>query len=312
MIPCQFSCSLLAPFIELTLTVPISNFSYTHTLTRVISWSLVPPVPELGKTHHGADGPRQHGALRKVAGGVRVRPQRDHGAHVQVSRPQPPLPPFGPKVTELNCDVAPQVPVWPLAGQRSGRRQPGEDIGGGADDAQHREWRAHVSDAAHATVPGDDEEVCDHFAKQQTKWVSKTPVRLTSSHWLFFFHYYNLFEVTYTSKARLNKQTRDVFSIPWILSKHFCGLPSFLPLAELNTGQIQEGVGEAINGIVKHFHKPEKEVRDGRLDKPQRELLLFIANQESWLFCSGGLQTHWAAARHQRSSPTSRNKGEHL
>lgn len=30
---------------------------------------------------------------------------------------------------------------------------------------------------------------------------------------------------------------------------------------ELNTGQIQEGVGEAINGIVKHFHKPEKEVK---------------------------------------------------
>lgn len=30
--------------------------------------------------------------------------------------------------------------------------------------------------------------------------------------------------------------------------------------SELNTGQIQEGVGEAINGIVKHFHKPEKEV----------------------------------------------------
>lgn len=33
---------------------------------------------------------------------------------------------------------------------------------------------------------------------------------------------------------------------------------------ELNTGQIQEGVGEAINGIVKHFHKPEKEVRQSR------------------------------------------------
>lgn len=33
---------------------------------------------------------------------------------------------------------------------------------------------------------------------------------------------------------------------------------------ELNTGQIQEGVGEAINGIVKHFHKPEKEVRWSR------------------------------------------------
>uniref|UniRef100_A0A674AAA9 DENN domain containing 5A n=1 Tax=Salmo trutta TaxID=8032 RepID=A0A674AAA9_SALTR len=28
---------------------------------------------------------------------------------------------------------------------------------------------------------------------------------------------------------------------------------------KLNTGQIQEGVGESINGIVKHFHKPEKE-----------------------------------------------------
>ncbi len=32
-------------------------------------------------------------------------------------------------------------------------------------------------------------------------------------------------------------------------------------LLELNTGQIQEGMGEAINGIVKHFHKPEKEVK---------------------------------------------------
>ncbi|XP_029104175.1 DENN domain-containing protein 5A isoform X1 [Scleropages formosus] len=33
--------------------------------------------------------------------------------------------------------------------------------------------------------------------------------------------------------------------------------PSSKP--KLNTGQIQEAVGEAINGIVKHFHKPEKE-----------------------------------------------------
>lgn len=30
--------------------------------------------------------------------------------------------------------------------------------------------------------------------------------------------------------------------------------------SELNTGQIQESIGEAVNGIVKHFHKPEKEV----------------------------------------------------
>lgn len=49
---------------------------------------------------------------------------------------------------------------------------------------------------------------------------------------------------------------------------------------ELNTGQIQEGVGEAINGIVKHFHKPEKEVRDGSLDRHQHAVLLFITNEE--------------------------------
>ncbi|KAM8940380.1 DENN domain-containing protein 5A isoform 3-T3 [Pelodytes ibericus] len=28
---------------------------------------------------------------------------------------------------------------------------------------------------------------------------------------------------------------------------------------KLNTGQIQEAIGEAVNGLVKHFHKPEKE-----------------------------------------------------
>lgn len=31
-------------------------------------------------------------------------------------------------------------------------------------------------------------------------------------------------------------------------------------LSEPNAGQIQEGIGEAVNNIVKHFHKPEKEV----------------------------------------------------
>lgn len=54
----------------------------------------------------------------------------------------------------------------------------------------------------------------------------------------------------------------------------------FSPHQELNTGQIQEGVGEAINGIVKHFHKPEKEVRDCRLDRPKHVLLLFIITFE--------------------------------
>lgn len=62
-----------------------------------------------------------------------------------------------------------------------------------------------------------------------------------------------------------------------VVSEYLCLTFSFLH-PELNTGQIQEGVGEAINGIVKHFHKPEKEVRDGSLDRPKHVLLLFITN----------------------------------
>lgn len=33
-------------------------------------------------------------------------------------------------------------------------------------------------------------------------------------------------------------------------------------IPEPNSGQIQEAIGEAVNNIVKHFHKPEKEVSD--------------------------------------------------
>lgn len=36
--------------------------------------------------------------------------------------------------------------------------------------------------------------------------------------------------------------------------------PLFIIFLEPNAGQIQEGIGEAVNNIVKHFHKPEKEV----------------------------------------------------
>lgn len=55
---------------------------------------------------------------------------------------------------------------------------------------------------------------------------------------------------------------------------------------ELNTGQIQEGVGEAINGIVKHFHKPEKEVRQSR----QAPTCSSIIHHYWWraAFCFGG------------------------
>ncbi|XP_048448802.1 DENN domain-containing protein 5A-like isoform X3 [Rhincodon typus] len=44
---------------------------------------------------------------------------------------------------------------------------------------------------------------------------------------------------------------------------------------KLNTGQIQESVGEAINGIVKHFHKPEKEkLQGGWVSNPSKETSL--------------------------------------
>lgn len=46
-------------------------------------------------------------------------------------------------------------------------------------------------------------------------------------------------------------------------------------------------MGEAINGIVKHFHKPEKEVRDDSLDRPQHAFLLFITNEEQRLSALG-------------------------
>lgn len=91
----------------------------------------------------------------------------------------------------------------------------------------------------------------------------------------------------------MNEKTRrgDFFLPPSVCS--YCltaSLFAFFPFhPELNTGQIQEGVGEAINGIVKHFHKPEKEVRDGSLDRPQHVVLLFITNgKKKAPFCSGG------------------------
>lgn len=63
----------------------------------------------------------------------------------------------------------------------------------------------------------------------------------------------------------------------------YCSLSS---RPELNTGQIQEGVGEAINGIVKHFHKPEKEVRQSR----QAPTCSSIIHHYWWraAFCYGG------------------------
>lgn len=42
-------------------------------------------------------------------------------------------------------------------------------------------------------------------------------------------------------------------------------------------------MGEAINGIVKHFHKPDKEVRDSSLDRSQLVVVLFIIDEEKLL-----------------------------
>lgn len=33
-------------------------------------------------------------------------------------------------------------------------------------------------------------------------------------------------------------------------------------ILEPTSAQIQEAIGEAVNNIIKHFHKPEKEVSD--------------------------------------------------
>lgn len=136
---------------------------------------------------------------------------------------------------QTKARAAPQVPVRPLAGQRSGRRQSGEDPGGGADDTQHRERREDVSDAADATVPGDDEEVCDHLAKQQTKWVSKMPIRFWSSVFFTFLTRLTNFLCFYfflnqnTSKGRLNKRTRDIFVSPEFLLSIFAVCLLFFP-----------------------------------------------------------------------------------
>lgn len=71
---------------------------------------------------------------------------------------------------KMNINV--QVSVWPMVGKRCGWRQSGADPGGRADDPQHRERWKDVSDTPDAAVAGDDEEICYHLAKQQTKWAS--------------------------------------------------------------------------------------------------------------------------------------------
>lgn len=96
-------------------------------------------MPEPREADHSPDGSRQLRTLRKVAGGVRCGPQRDHGAHLQVrmflGRTEHVVW-FRSKETER---FVVQVSLWAVAGEGCGRRQPGEDPGGRADDANHRE-----------------------------------------------------------------------------------------------------------------------------------------------------------------------------
>ncbi|XP_051756105.1 DENN domain-containing protein 5A isoform X2 [Ctenopharyngodon idella] len=63
--------------------------------------------------------------------------------------------------------------------------------------------------------------------------------------------------VTNTENEERMCRTPPMQQSPGMMRRFVTISPNSKP--KLNTGQIQEGVGEAINGIVKHFHKPEKE-----------------------------------------------------
>ncbi|XP_065117632.1 DENN domain-containing protein 5A isoform X2 [Paramisgurnus dabryanus] len=63
--------------------------------------------------------------------------------------------------------------------------------------------------------------------------------------------------VTNTESEERMCRTPPMQQSPGMMRRFVTISPNSKP--KLNTGQIQEGVGEAINGIVKHFHKPEKE-----------------------------------------------------
>lgn len=62
-----------------------------------------------------------------------------------------------------------QVSLRSVAGEGRGRRQSGEDPRRGADDPQRRERRKNVPHTPDAAVAGDDEALCHHLTKQQTK-----------------------------------------------------------------------------------------------------------------------------------------------
>lgn len=67
-------------------------------------------------------------------------------------------------------------------------------------------------------------------------------------------------------------QFYSVFSVSRLITSEIT-LAVYLIFSELNTGQIQESIGEAVNGIVKHFHKPEKEVSEPSCPLAQRSPL---------------------------------------
>uniref|UniRef100_S4RUF8 Uncharacterized protein n=1 Tax=Petromyzon marinus TaxID=7757 RepID=S4RUF8_PETMA len=58
--------------------------------------------------------------------------------------------------------------------------------------------------------------------------------------------------------TRNNRATSPQNPLP-MPSRKMVSIVSNIPPTELDTGQIQEAVGEAVNSLVKHFHKPERE-----------------------------------------------------
>ncbi|XP_043944090.1 DENN domain-containing protein 5B-like isoform X2 [Protopterus annectens] len=67
--------------------------------------------------------------------------------------------------------------------------------------------------------------------------------------------------LTFVSEDDLGKQSRTPPQQKSPTMTRRLSLPSLggKSLTKPNAGQIQEGIGEAVNNIVKHFHKPEKE-----------------------------------------------------
>lgn len=218
-----------------------------------------------------------------MAGGVRCGPQRDYGAHLQVRmflRRMEHIVWFWSKKWEV-CSAGFLVDdgwgrVWTTAAWRgswweSWWRQPPRTMKGCVGPPQ--------------------------CSSPQGWWGGLLPSHRTPNQVSSLKILKVLFQIWYIFQWRRNVSSVLSCGVNTVLQHHclsrlkrsvlwarvYCSLSS---RPELNTGQIQEGVGEAINGIVKHFHKPEKEVRQSR----QAPTCSSIIHHCWWsaAFCFGG------------------------